>query len=428
MAYSVQEAFRQTQRRRAIAEAEQRKAQEAQATYRTQLEQRQQEDYEQQLQHYQQLYGGGAAVMPGTGEGALPPPREEGAVRPGGGIPSGVQDIITQMQEAQTGATEANLQRYQEMMGGFEGLGVAAGERQQQVMEQLGGIGEAAGERHEQIMAQMEGLGTAGRARIQRETTQRQAGAAQQLVSRGLGSTTITSAVERGIAREGETATQELEERVAGQKAGAISAQRGVEAQLGMQRVGAMERGGAAATQLGVQKLGMMERRTDLGPDMGMFANLIGALMQGQQGQGQGGGMPPPPPSRPMPIAPQAAAPLPPAAQVISGGLGPMARRGLTAFGSESKYFGRSPTASTAQRQRAPQQSQGGGSAYRPVAAAGTGATGVAASTGPISSAMMGAMGGQLPAWQGVKRGREILKAPTRLNIQGMAGLSYPGG
>lgn len=337
----AQKWLREKKMRAAGEAAKQRGAQEAQtATF----EQQRQDVYQQQLTQYEQLYGapsGNGGVDPQTG-------RPTGLVLPGaeGEIPSGVQDIITQMQEAQTGATEANLQRYQEMMGGFEGLGVAAGERQQQVMEQFGGVGEAAGERHEQIMAQMEGLGTAGRARIKRETAQRQAGAAQQLVSRGLGSTTITSAIAGGIAREGETATQELEERVAGQRTGAISAQRGVEAQLGMQQVGAMERAGAAATQLGVQKLGMMERRTDLGPDMGQFANLIGALMQGQQGQGTQ--MPPPlPPSPPTPMMPQqaAAAPAGPQYQIISGGMGPMARRGLTAFGQPMDRFQSKPGA-----------------------------------------------------------------------------------
>lgn len=373
---AIQNWMRQKKMAAAGAAAQQQKTQTAESAA---YEKQRQDLYQQQMEQYTQLYGapgGGDGIDPQTG-------RPTGLVYPGAaggadtGIPSGVQDIITQMQEAQTGANEANLQRYQEMMGGFEGLGVAAGERQQQIMEQLGGVGEAAEARHEQMMAQMEGLGTAGRARIQRETAQRQAGATQQLISRGLGSTTITSAIERGVAREGEIATQELEERVAGQKAGVIGQMQGLEAQLGMQRVGAMERGGAAATQLGVQKLGAMERRTDLGPDMGQFANLIGALMSGQQGQGTQ--MPPPlPPSPPTPLPPQqaAAAPAGSGFQVISGGLGPMARRGLTVFGQESKYFGKQQTGGTTQRQQVSQPAQTG-SPYRPSAAPGTGATGV---------------------------------------------------
>lgn len=123
----------------------------------------------------------------------------------------GFQDIISQMQAAQEKANLLNEQRYR------------------------------------QILAQYENLGQAGRARIEEQTTQRQAEARQGLVSRGLGGTTITSAVERGIGRESELARQQLEESVA------------------------------------VQRAGVMERRTDVGPDLGMFANLLQAAGQQQQ-------------------------------------------------------------------------------------------------------------------------------------------------
>jgi len=167
-----------------------------------------------------------------------------------------VQDIIAQMQEAQDAANAANEARYQEMLGQFEGLGET------------------------------------GRARIQEQTAQQQASTAQDLTSRGLGGTTIGSAMSRGIAREGESATQELGERVAMQKAGA------------------------------------MERKTDQGPDMGMFANLISAM---SQGQGSGG-------------------------SAISGGMGPMARRGLTAFGQPFQYFNKPSSSGAASGQQARHQ------------------------------------------------------------------------
>ena len=170
-----------------------------------------------------------------------------------GGGGQQLQDFISQMQAAQDKANAANEARYQ------------------------------------QTLAQFENLGQAGRARIGEQTTRQQATAAQDLTSRGLGSTTITQAVRGGIAREGESSIQELNERVA------------------------------------MQKAGVMERRTDAGPDMGMFAGLIQAMMAGQGAAGGGG------------------------RSVISGGLGPMARRGLTAFGSPSKYFG--PRAASSGRQ-----------------------------------------------------------------------------
>ena len=123
----------------------------------------------------------------------------------------GFQDIIKQMQTAQEKANLLNEQRYQQVLGQFESLGKA------------------------------------GRARIEQQTTQRQAAATQALTSRGLGGTTITSAVGRGIAGEGELQRQQLEESVA------------------------------------MQKAGVMERRTDVGPDLGMFANLL--QIAGQQRQ-----------------------------------------------------------------------------------------------------------------------------------------------
>lgn len=133
--------------------------------------------------------------------------RQQQAAQRGGGF----QDIIKQMQAAQEKANLLNEQRYQ------------------------------------QVLAQFEGLGKAGRARIEQQTVQRQAAATQALTSRGLGGTTITSAVGRGIAGEAETQRQQLEESVA------------------------------------VRKAGVMERRTDVGPDLGMFANLL--QMAGQQQQ-----------------------------------------------------------------------------------------------------------------------------------------------
>lgn len=161
-----------------------------------------------------------------------------------GGGGGGLQDIIKQMQTAQEKANLLNEQRYQ------------------------------------QILAQYEGLGQAGRARIEQQTLQRQAQATQSLTSRGLGGTTITSAVERGIASDAEMQRQQLEESVS------------------------------------MQRAGVMERRTDTGPDLGMFANLL--QIAGQQQQ------------QPRSVVRQ---------------MGPMARRGLSVFGrpmsGSGSMFGR---------------------------------------------------------------------------------------
>ena len=126
------------------------------------------------------------------------------------------KDIIKTMQAAQTKANTANEARYQEVLGQFSNLGKA------------------------------------GRTRITQQTEQAQAQATQNLTSRGLGNTTITSAVSRGIAGDAELQRQQLDESVA------------------------------------VRKAGVMERKTDAGPDLGMFANLL--QQSGQQAPAQSAG------------------------------------------------------------------------------------------------------------------------------------------
>lgn len=132
-------------------------------------------------------------------------------------------------------------------------------------------------ERYQQILGLLSGLGTAGRERISRQTAQQQAQATQSLITRGLGSTTITEAARRGIASDAELARQQLEESIA------------------------------------IQKAGVMERRQDIGPDWAMYANLLQAAAAGGDSDKR---------------------------QVISGGLGPMASRGLDIFGQPLGKYG----------------------------------------------------------------------------------------
>jgi len=130
------------------------------------------------------------------------------------GSPSGLQDIIKQLQQAQTAANTANEQRYQDILGLYGNLGQA------------------------------------GMTRIGQAEQQGQAQSTQDLTSRGLGNTTITGAMSRGISGEAELQRQQLQEGVA------------------------------------MQKAGVMERRTDQGPDMSMYANLIGQAAQKQKPSG----------------------------------------------------------------------------------------------------------------------------------------------
>lgn len=134
----------------------------------------------------------------------------------------------------------------------------------------------ASEQRYQAALGQLDILGQAGKTRIGRQTARQQAAATQGLITRGLGSTTITSAARRGIASDAEFQRQQLEESVA------------------------------------MQKAGIMERRTDVGPDLGMFANLLQMASQDRD-SGQ---------------------------QTISGGLSAFASRGLTAFGQPFRYGG----------------------------------------------------------------------------------------
>ena len=130
----------------------------------------------------------------------------------GGGLD--FQSVLKQMQQAQAQANQANEQRYSQILGLYDTVGQA------------------------------------GRTRIGQQTAQAQAKGTQDLTSRGLGNTTITSAVSRGIANDAEQQTQQLNEGLA------------------------------------MQKAGVMERRSDTGPDLGMYANLLQASAAGQ-GSGQ---------------------------------------------------------------------------------------------------------------------------------------------
>jgi hypothetical protein len=94
-------------------------------------------------------------------------------------------------------------------------------------------------QRYQDILGQYDTLGKAGETRIQQNTEQAQAKSTQDLTARGLGNTTITSAASRGIASDAEASRQALQEQVASSKAK------------------------------------VMEAKTDQGPDMSLYSNLL---------------------------------------------------------------------------------------------------------------------------------------------------------
>jgi len=151
--------------------------------------------------------------------------------------------LLKQITAAQEKANKANIERYGELLVHLDGLAKQIGVE--------GTYGTA--------MKQLETLGTAGRTRIAEQATKAQAATEQDLMTRGLASTTIRTAARGAISRDAERARQELEERVSTSKAGLLTQRAGAELQIGGMRAG------------------VMERRADVGPDMALYASLIKA-------------------------------------------------------------------------------------------------------------------------------------------------------
>lgn len=141
--------------------------------------------------------------------------------------------IIEQYRTAQAKANQANLQRYQQGLSTLR-----AG--------------------HATATAQAQQFGTSALQDIEESSVQQRARGEQELTSRGLGGTTIRGAMTRGVERE----------RLRGR------------ARVGEQRATML---GQLAQRQGAEIAGFMERRTDTGPDLGMFANLLQAAGQQQQ-------------------------------------------------------------------------------------------------------------------------------------------------
>lgn len=190
--------------------------------------------------------------------------------RTGGGL----SGLTQQLQTSQTAAKQANLQRYQQGLATLQS-GYAAAQTQAQQ------------------------FGTSALQDIEESAVQQRAGGEQDLISRGLGGTTIRGAMTRGVERE----------RLRGR------------ARIGEQRAMLL---GQLAQQRARDISGFIERRQDVGPNLGMFANLIQAAQQGSGGGGGGG---------------------------VIRRTGPMASQGLTMFGQPfGSRFRRSPSATLLQQ------------------------------------------------------------------------------
>lgn len=163
-------------------------------------------------------------------------------------------EIMRQITEAQNKANQANLQRYQQLLGHIDTLG-------QQVGAQ-GTFGQA-----EQLMSQ---IGGAARTEIQDQALKTAAQAEQDLITRGLGNTTMRTAAQRGVSADTQKALAAQSEREAAARAGLLTQR--AQAEMG----------------IGQMKAGAIEGRQDTGPDLNMFASLLQAAAAADKAAGSG--------------------------------------------------------------------------------------------------------------------------------------------
>lgn len=204
-----------------------------------------------------------------------------GAMVAGGGSKKKPTNPVDAFTLAQKKANAANEQRYQDILKGLKSTRQTVGGLFDQSAQQIGGIGDAA------------------RQRIDMGATRGRAQADQDLINRGLGNTTVRSAVMRGVGEDAERLNQELDER------------------LSLMRGGLLERRAGAEERMGNVLAGTMNSRSDVGPDLGLFAQLMS-----QQAAGAAQSQP----------------------QTIFAGLSPNAQAGLDAFGRPFGSFGDRPS------------------------------------------------------------------------------------
>jgi hypothetical protein len=139
-----------------------------------------------------------------------------------------LSDLMNEFQTAQDEATQANLERYEQVFGMYEDLRTRA-------------------------LEGMEGFGAAARSDIERGAQTQRTQMQQDLVSRGLTGTTILPAMEAGISAEEQRSLTQLNESLAQQ---AMNLDIGLTQNLG----------------------GFIERREDIGPSTGEIAGLAEML------------------------------------------------------------------------------------------------------------------------------------------------------
>jgi len=213
-------------------------------------------------------------------------PRATGLLLPPGGQPTKTnraalgdyspEKLLKQLQAAQDRANKENEKRYQEGLAELTGGRVSMRELYEQAAGNLAKVGGAAAED------------------VSRGATRTGATGMQGLISAGLGNTTITGSLARGVEEDRRRGMRTVEEDQARRMAGLQTTRAGAEM--------------GAAGNLAQ----FMAARSDQGPDLGMYGSLIQqASAGGPEGQ-----------------------------QTIHTGLSPNARAGLDAFGRPMGRYG----------------------------------------------------------------------------------------
>lgn len=171
-------------------------------------------------------------------------------------MPIKINKLLKQIQDAQAEANRVNKERYELGLAKLEGAESSLKDLYRQAGERMGTIGAAA------------------REDVRQGARAQAAGLQQQLISSGLANTTISGTMMRGVESDRLRAMQGLQEQDAARQVGLMTQQAG--AQMGAA-------GGVAD---------FIAARSDVGPNVGMYSDLIRAAMANQApaGSGMGGG------------------------------------------------------------------------------------------------------------------------------------------
>jgi len=154
-------------------------------------------------------------------------------------MPIDIDGILNRFDKAQKRANEANEERYENLLQSIRDLGGQLTGTYDDALQEIGTIGDAQ------------------RERIQRNYTNLQGAMTQDLVSSGLFNTTMRPNVRRSVEEDRALQEADLSDRLAAQRAGVLQNRAGAEFNVGSLLARAIE------------------GRTDAGPDLGLFANLL---------------------------------------------------------------------------------------------------------------------------------------------------------